>query len=388
MKTTLLTILCFFICIISALSQINAPERVKSKLLETELDSLRVKYNIPAIAYGVIRNDSIIVQNAIGYRNIETKEKVQITDLFHIGSNTKSFTSFLAGKLVEDGRISWNTKFFDLYPEMKAGSNPAYFDITLEQLLSHRARFIQFKNESEVYPIVDYEKNLSANLTLPEKRVQFIKQVLKYKPIPVYDFHDDRYSNAGYIAAAIMLEKVTGKHWEDLISEVSEKLNLNLHIGWPDEPDRNQPQGHINPAKWVFDSDKTLIPIPDILKKYHYFNQYVLLCSPAGNTSINVAGFLRFLQLQIDGLNGKDNYLKAETYRHIIASYPDYSLGWAAELFGHTYYHHRGSAGTFNSIAIIVPGQNMGIVVMINTYDGEGMNEIAQLLIKKFDIEN
>ena len=383
MKTTLMTILCFSVFIINALCQINANQKDKSKLLEMEIDSLRVKYNIPAIAYGVIRNDSVVVENAIGYRNIETNEKVQITDLFHIGSNTKSFTAFLAGRLVDDGRISWNTKFFDLYPEMKAGSNPAYFAITLEQLLSHRARIIQFKNESEVYPIVDYEKNLNKNLSLPEKRIQFIKQVLKYEPIPILDFHDDRYSNAGYIAAAIMLEKVTGKYWEDLISEVSVKLNFNLHIGWPDEPDPHQPQGHIDPAKWVFDSDKNLIPIPDILKKYHYFNQYVLLCSPAGNTSINVAGFLRFLKLNIEGLNGKDNYLKSETYKHIIASYPDYSLGWAAELFGHTYYHHRGSAGTFNSIAIIIPEHNMGIVIMINTYDGEGINEIAKLLINK-----
>ena len=70
------------------------------KGLELQLDSLRLKYNIPAIAYGVIRNDSILVENAIGYRNIETKEKVSLEDLFHIGSNTKSFTSFLSFKKI------------------------------------------------------------------------------------------------------------------------------------------------------------------------------------------------------------------------------------------------------------------------------------------------
>ena len=84
------------------------------KNLEIKIDSLRVKYNIPAIAYGIIRNDSVLVEHVTGFRNIETKEKASPNDLFHIGSNTKAFTSFLAGKLIEKGLISWNTKFFDL----------------------------------------------------------------------------------------------------------------------------------------------------------------------------------------------------------------------------------------------------------------------------------
>ena len=354
------------------------------KNLEIKIDSLRVKYNIPAIAYGIIRNDSVLVEHVTGFRNIETKEKASPNDLFHIGSNTKAFTSFLAGKLIEKGLISWNTKFFDLYPEMKAESNPAYAEITLQQLLSHRARLIQFKNESEVYPIADYEKNIRKNLALPEKRIQFMRQVLKYEPIPLYDIPDDRYSNAGYIAAALMLEKVSGKHWEDLISGMSNELNLGIHIGWPDSDDPHQPLGHINPENWKIDGKETLIPIPEILRNYHYFNQYVLLCTPAGNTSIGISGFLKFLQMNIDGLNGKDNYLNHETYRNIFYSYPDYSNGWAHEKYVVPCFHHKGSAGTFNSIAVIVPEKNLGIAVMINSFDGDAINEITKMLITRF----
>ncbi len=376
----------FFIILVvlfSCKSYQDEPGRITE--LEKQLNSLRVKYDIPAIAYGVVRNDSIIVKNVIGYRNIEIKEKAQTDDLFHIGSNTKSFTAFLAAKLVEDGHTSWDTRFFDLYPELKAESNPAYCDITLQQLLSHRARLIPFKNESEIYPIVDYERTLDQSLSLPQKRYQFIKQVLKYEPIPLYDYHDDRYSNAGYIAAALMLEKVAGKSWEELIGKVSGTLNLGLYVGWPLSKDPDQPRGHINPEQWLIDIEHELIPIPEVLKRYHYFNQYILLCTPSGHTSITVSGFLEFLLMHIEGLNGKDNYLKSETYKHLLASYPDYSLGWAARLFNRTCYHHRGSAGTFNSIALILPDSNTGIVIMINTYDGEGINEITRLLIDHFE---
>ena len=374
---------CFlFLILISC--NMNQEKEDLNTTLEKQIDSMRIEYNLPAVAYGVIRNDSIIVLNAVGYRDIETKEKAQITDYFHIGSNTKSFTAFLAGKLVEDGFIAWDTRFFDLYPELKKESNPEYQSINLKELLSHRARLIKFQKTSEVYPIVDYEKNIDSKLSLPEKRYYFIKQVLKYEPIPFFEHPDDRYSNAGYIAAALMLEKVSGKTWEELINDASEELNLGIHIGWPDSDNPNEPKGHINPKEWLIDIDKDLIPIPDLLKKYHYFNQYILLCSPSGHLSISLPSFLEYLRLNIDGLNGKNNYLKLETYKDIFYTYPDYSRGWMNENYFVPCFHHKGGAGTFNSIAIIVPDKKVGIVVMINVSNGDAINEIAELLINKY----
>ena len=284
------------------------------------------------------------------------------------------------------GQISWDTRFFDLFPELKAGSNPAYFYITLQQLLSHQARLIPFKDDSEVYPIADYEKNSVKNLTLPEKRYAFITQVLKYKPIQQFEYAGDRYSNAGYIAAALMLEKSAGKTWEQLITGISDDLNLNIHIGWPDSNDPHQPQGHINPQQWHLDIDKDLIPLPPVLKQYHYFNQYALLCSPSGNLSMTMAGFLEFLRLHIEGINGKDNYLKSETYRHIMASDPEYSLGWWGETYNNRFdFSHRGSMGTFYSFVCIVPEIKVGIVVMVNTHDEAGLSEVVKFLVPKFE---
>jgi len=353
-------------------------------VLEIQIDSLRSIYNIPAISYGVIRNDSVIVQNTIGYRNIETKENAQISDLFHIGSNTKAFTSFIAAKAIEDGLITWDTKFFDLYPELKVESNQAYANISFKELLSHRAQLISFQNTSEVYPIVDYEKNISPDISLPEKRYEFIKQVLKYDPNPLFEHPDDRYSNAGYIAAAIMLEKATTKTWEDLIVEMSDNLELGIHIGWPDDSNPNQPLGHIKPKEWLIDIDKEMIPLPYVLKKYHYFNQYILLCSPSGHLSIALPNFLEYLRLNINGLNGENNYLKAETYKELFHMYPDYSCGWMNENYYTPCFHHKGSAGTFNSIAIIVPDKKVGIVIMMNAANGDAINELAELLINKY----
>ena len=55
----------------------------KLLLLDNKIDSMRIAFNFPAVAYGVIRNDSIIALNVLGFRDIETQEKAQQTDYFH-----------------------------------------------------------------------------------------------------------------------------------------------------------------------------------------------------------------------------------------------------------------------------------------------------------------
>lgn len=371
----------FFAC------QSQETHNIKFKLLDDNIDSMRIAFDIPAVAYGVIRNDSIIALNVLGFRDIETKEKAQLSDYFHIGSNTKSFTAFLAGKLVEEGKINWETKFFDLFPELKEKANTAYYDMTLQELLSHRARLINFKYEPEVPLIIaEYENGLIKGLSISEKRYYLIKHILQKEPLPEFDKCDDFYSNAGFIAAGLMLEQVSGLKWEELIMNLSNDLNLGIYIGWPVDFDPKQPKGHINPKYWNLDIERDLVPISDQLRMYHSFNQSNLLTSPSGNISITTAKFLEYLRLHLDGLKGKNNYLKSETYKHILTAYLQYSHGWWVDnIEGATEYAHRGSNGTFYSFAGFFPQSNTGIVVMINTYNESGLTDIIQLICKTIE---
>ena len=370
------------------ISMIICAVNIKAQDLDTvvarQIDSVRIAHNIPSIAYGVIKNDSIIVINAVGYRDVLTKEKAQSDDYYNIGSNTKAFTGFLAAKMVEDNLIKWDTKFFDLYPELKNESNPSYYDITLKELLSHRARMINFKAPEEVEMILNkYKKSISDSLSLPKKRYYLVKEVLKSKPLPPYGECKDSYSNAGFIVAALMLEKVTGQSWESLINKLSIDLKLGIYIGNPVDVGIHQPKGHINPQNWG--SNKDLIPVNDETKILPGdFYEFLQLCTPAGNISINANGFLKFLQLNINGINGEDNYLKSETYKQIFSTYTFYSMGWYEEPEEILRYSHRGSNMMFNSFAGISPEDKLGVVIMINSYNDEGITEVLNLLKKYY----
>jgi CubicO group peptidase (beta-lactamase class C family) len=94
-------------------------------------DSIRIKYKIPELAYAVVSSDSIFEIQSLGFQRANSKLKADINDKFRIGSCTKTITSYIAELLVKEGKLQWNTKFFDLYPELKAHSNKAYYDLTL-----------------------------------------------------------------------------------------------------------------------------------------------------------------------------------------------------------------------------------------------------------------
>lgn len=383
-KIKLFTRTFFAICIVFSASI------AKSQNIDTEIarqiDSIRITHNVPSIAYGIIRNDSIIVINTVGYRDILTKERAQSEDLYHIGSNTKSFTGFLAAKMVEDNLIKWDTKFFDLYPELKNESNTTYYDITLRELLSHRARLINFDERGEIELILTkYKKTIDNSFSLPEKRYFLVKEVLKSEPLPPYEECKRSYSNVGFIAAALMLEKVSGQTWEKLMVKVSNDLKLGVHIGTPSELGLHQPKGHVNPMFINSNIDKDLIPVHDGQRELPAdFYEFLQLCTPAGNISISVNDFLKFLQLNISGINGENNYLKAESYKQIFNTYPFYSMGWFNEPKDKLRYSHRGSSILFNSFAGISPENKLGIVIMINTYNDTAITEVFNLLWKNY----
>ncbi|WP_212564619.1 serine hydrolase [Pontibacter indicus] len=118
-------ILSFFVAFLSCAAQ--------GQNLQNTAVHIREVHQIPALAYAVVTPDSVLELDVIGYNRagaVDEANPVAISDYFHIGSNTKAITGFVAAYLVENGKIEWATKFFDLFPEWKKVSNPAFHDIS------------------------------------------------------------------------------------------------------------------------------------------------------------------------------------------------------------------------------------------------------------------
>lgn len=177
---------------------------INAQNIKSFADSLITEYKIPEIGFAVITRDSIFDIRTIGFNRNDIKNeqtKADLSDYFHLGSNTKAITGFVAACMVENNKITWATKFFDLFPEFKNQSNIEYHNITLEDLLSHRAKIKPYTSglEYKLLPAFKGDKT--------EQRKQFVEFLLNEVPVKnttkVYN-----YSNAGYSVAALMLEKI------------------------------------------------------------------------------------------------------------------------------------------------------------------------------------
>ena len=132
--------------------------------ISDKIDSIRIRYQIPALEIAVISSDSILDMKAFGTNKINSNVKVTLQNRFHLGSNTKAITSFIAADLVSQGKINWNTDFFHLFPELKTMQNHDRY-LTLINLLNFKAQLAPFSYDTESLSIrydeiIDVEKKL------------------------------------------------------------------------------------------------------------------------------------------------------------------------------------------------------------------------------------
>ena len=183
--------------------------------LNSTLEPYLARYGLPALAAAVVKNGVIVASGAVGMRRVGADVPVTITDRFHIGSDTKAMTSLLAAMLVESGKIRWISTVAEVFPELAATMNADVKDVTLEQLLSHTSG-IPSDNDSHEQMI---QKSFAQErLNLDELRYWLIKQVVA-QPLQSKPGARFAYANLGYVLAGAMLERVSGKTWEELIVE-------------------------------------------------------------------------------------------------------------------------------------------------------------------------
>ncbi len=327
-------------------------------------DSIRNTYNIPEISYAVINSQSILEIGALGKHSINLPDTATLNDRFHLGSNTKAMTAFIIAKYVEKGKLRWTTRFFDLFPEWKAKSKPEYENITLQDLLSHKAGIQPFQGEGDPQ-IPDFKG------TKKEKREEFGQFVLTLEPALPNDQNPFIYSNAGYTLATLMVEKATGKSWEQLVENTfNSDLKLGVKFSWPENQLHKDTWGHI------YENGK-LTPVPSTTDYHLDYTE------PAGDLNIKLKDYIKFIQLNLQGLQGKNNYLKANTYAFIHKGVEHYSLGWFNIYENRKQLStHSGTAGTYYTLVHIDRLKNIAYIIFTNSFN-DNTTQGVRLLMRK-----
>ena len=143
-------------------------------------------------------------QKAFGMADREKQIPNTINTKFRIGSINKTYTDVLVLQLVERGQLSLDDKlgkYLDNFPKSTANK------VSIKQLLTHTAGF------GDIF-IPEYLDNIRSY-----KSIQDILPLLRDQPLAYEPGTDQRYSNYGYIVLGAILEKITGKSFEQLLND-------------------------------------------------------------------------------------------------------------------------------------------------------------------------
>lgn len=134
-------------------------------LSTTQIDSLVQKtmttFDVPGMAVAVLKDGKVYHKNTYGIRSIKTNAEVNENTLFGVASNTKAFTAAALGQLVDQGKLTWDTKVNDVIPEFKLHDAYVTSEFTVRDLITHRSGLGLGAGDLMVFPATN-------TTTLPE----------------------------------------------------------------------------------------------------------------------------------------------------------------------------------------------------------------------------
>ena len=150
-------------------------------------------------------NDTILLAKGYGWRDYENHIPHDTNSVFRIGSVTKPFTAVVILYLQEHGLVKITDTISKYFPEYGYGRK-----ITIKNLLTHTSGIIEYSTQDKFFEEVAYK---------PYTQLDFWKYI-KNKPL---DFEPDAeysYSNSNYFILGYLIEKVTGKPYEQNVREI------------------------------------------------------------------------------------------------------------------------------------------------------------------------
>lgn len=108
------------------------------------IDEILKLSGTPGLSFAVVHHGELVCMEHYGYRDVEACLKSDGNTRYNINSMSKAIFAALAGILVEEGLLNWDTRVKEVLPSFKSRSNIVENQATILDLLSHRTGITDF----------------------------------------------------------------------------------------------------------------------------------------------------------------------------------------------------------------------------------------------------
>ncbi len=322
---------------------------VIEKSLDEVVNTAKEAFNVPGIAVGLVLDGKVVYAKGFGWRDLEQRLPATEKTVFPVASCTKSFTSFILGQLVEEGKIDWDDPVVKYIPEfqLKDGRTSK---VTIRDLIAHRTGVA--RNDVIWHSIKDLSRSDIVGLLSKLDPSCGLREKFEY-------------SNFMYMAAGTIIERVSQKSWEE---EMEERILVPLGMSDSNVSLQELKQGNDYSLPYAEIEGKiTAIPFRDLS-----------LHGASGALNSNVLDMAKWIREQMKPEGIKETTLEEMhsvqmpfqnlRYEKQIVSELGYGLGWfIGEYRGKAWIHHGGVIDGFFSEVSLLPDKRAGIVVLTNS---------------------
>ncbi|MEO6833826.1 MAG: serine hydrolase domain-containing protein [Chitinophagaceae bacterium] len=190
-------------------------------------------------------NGKVVYTKSIGFADIETNTKSNENTKYRIGSISKSFTSTLVLKAIEEKKLKLDTKLNSYFPGITNADK-----ITISNLLDHRSGIHNFTNDSTY---LDWNNQAKSEA-----------EMVKIIEIGGSDFEPDskaEYSNSNYVLLSYILQKVYKKPYSEILTEkIIKPVGLkNTYVGGKINLKDNECSSYKFGTTWIKEKETDMI---------------------------------------------------------------------------------------------------------------------------------
>jgi len=345
-----------------------------ARKIDDLLEPIRATSGSPGVSVLVLRGGVVIAEGATGVRKLGDPTPITLADSWYLGADVHAMTSTLAALAVEEGKLAWTSTLGTVLPDVPM--HASYTGVTLERLLAHQGGAPEMLPEA-----VDQAMRVPGPAR--GRREEAVRALLAAPSEPRSD-GEARRSDAGYLIAAVMIERVLGGAWEDLLrTRVLDKLGMGCAYDAQSATAVVEPWGHMLVGE-------TLQPVapgaaPEPAAAY----------GPAGRLRCPLRDWSKFVAMHLAGARGEPTALLGkpsfEKLHTPFGTAFSQALGWNAvsrTWSGPTPgLNHDSSVPLFRALVWIAPGKNLAFLVVVNRGDAVAISVVDQVvgqLVKTF----
>jgi len=334
--------------------------------IEAYITSGMKGFDIPGLAIGIIANNRLIYAKGFGVRSKSNGLPVDTRTVFQIASTTKALLTATMAIMVDRGKLRWDDRVVDLYPEFRLKDPWVTRDFRVFDLPAQRSGLPPLVNDILVM--------------LNFKEPEMIRSLGHVEPVSSFRT-TFAYTNITHLLAARIVAKATGApDWNAVLQkELLDPLGMkdSTYTAEAIEAAPNHAKGH----RWT--PEGTIeVPFTPIFP-YHL--------AGSGNINSNIEDMARWARMQLgngtfDGrrIVSSENLAYTRMPKVALNDQVFYDLGWYNYLTPNgNLLWHDGDALSFGSFVGLVPDKNMGIIILTNETNVEAPNSLGAWVLDR-----